>query len=69
MNTYKVEVSSLEACKDVKVSSKVYLKRGTIVRATDEAQKQYGHSRWIEIETINTPTVRGYVQLKYLSII
>lgn len=67
MRIYKIDVSSIEVRKDVSKSSRVHLTRDTIVKATDASQKQHNHQRWIEIETVNEPTVRGYVQLKYLS--
>lgn len=67
MNTYTVNVSSLEVRKDVKERSKIMLIRGTIVKAVDTPSKMHNHQRWIKIVTVNEPTVCGYVQLKYLS--
>ena len=69
MRMYKVNVSSLEVRTDVKLSSRVYLTRDTIVEATSDPTKQFNHQRWIKIVTVNKPTVCGYVQLKYLSIL
>ena len=67
MKTYYVNVSSLEVRKDVNEKGKIMLSRNTVVNSTDKESRIHNRQRWIEIETVNEPTVRGYVQLKYLS--
>lgn len=65
MDLYIIDVSSLKIQQEPDKDSKVYLKRGTIVKHTGESIK-FKSKEWIQIQTINKPIIKGYVPKRFL---
>lgn len=63
---YSVNVSVLEVRKVPSKSSRISLKRNTVVKHTGD-NKQFRKEPWIEVQTLSEPVVIGYVNRKYLN--
>ena len=63
---YTISVSSLEVRKNPRERSGIFLNRGTVVKETGNT-KQHKKEVWLEIQTLTAPTVKGYVNRKYVN--
>lgn len=62
---YMINVSLLEVRSKPSISSKVTLKRGTMVKVVGPPAT-YKHNTWIHIQTLDEPIIDGYVLQKYI---
>lgn len=65
MGLYIIDVSSLKIQPEPDKDSKVYLKRGTVVKYTGESMK-FKSKEWIQVQTITKPIIKGYVPKRFL---
>lgn len=65
MKLYKTNVSLLEVRTEPNKKSNTFLKRDTVVEATEKS-RQHKKEAWVEIFTVSGPKVVGYIQRKYL---